>query len=47
MYELGLKAEAFDRAHPEELTDLDSTLMDGLDPSESFDAKKLAALCQK
>ena len=47
MYELGLKAEAFDRARPEELTDLDSTLMDGLDPSESFDAKKLAALCQK
>jgi hypothetical protein len=29
------------------LTDLDSTLMDGLDPNESFDAAKLAALCQK
>jgi hypothetical protein len=47
MYELGLKADAFDRAHPEELTDLDATLMDGLDPNESFDAAKLAALCQK
>ena len=42
MYELGLKAEAFDHAHPAELTDLDSTLMDGLDPNESFDAEKLA-----
>ena len=47
MYELGLKAEAFDRTYPEDLTDLDSTLMDGLDPNESFDAAKLAALCQK
>ena len=40
-------AHGFDRAHPEELTDLDATLMDGLDPNESFDAAKLAALCQK
>ena len=47
MYELGLKAEAFDRTYPEDLTYLDSTLMDGLDPNESFDAAKLAALCQK
>ena len=47
MYELGLKAEAFDRTYPEDLTDLGSTLMDGLDPNESFDAAKLAALCQK
>ncbi|MBJ7419629.1 MAG: hypothetical protein JHD18_05015 [Rhodoferax sp.] len=47
MYELALKAEAFDRAHPEELNDLESTLMDGLDPNETFDNAKLFALCQK
>ncbi len=47
MYELALKAEAYDRANPEELSELESTLMDGLDPNETFDADKLFALCQK
>jgi len=47
MYELALKAEAFDRANPQELNDLESTLMDGLDPNETFDNAKLFALCQK
>jgi len=46
MYELALKAEAFDRANPDEVKELESTLMDGLDPSETFDADKLASLCQ-
>jgi hypothetical protein len=46
MFELALKAEAFDRAQPEDTIDLEATLMDGLDPNESFDAGKLAALCQ-
>ena len=46
-HSLALKAEAFDRAHPEELNDLESTLMDGLDPNETFDNAKLFALCQK
>jgi hypothetical protein len=47
MYELALKAEAFDRANPEEVSELDATLMDGLDPNETFDNAKLSALCQK
>lgn len=47
MYELALKAEAFDRANPEESIELESTIMDGLDPNETFDTAKLAALCQK
>jgi hypothetical protein len=47
MYELALKAEAFDRANPEESNELESTLMDGLDPNETFDTTKLFALCQK
>lgn len=47
IYQLALKAEAFDSAHPEESNELESTLMDGLDPNESFDAEKLKALCQK
>jgi hypothetical protein len=47
MYELALQAEAFDRANPEEVSELDSTLMDGLDPNEAFDNAKLVALCQK
>jgi hypothetical protein len=47
MYELALKAEAFDRANPEESSELESTLMDGLDPNETFDNDKLFALCQK
>jgi hypothetical protein len=47
MYELALKAEAFDRANPEEVSELDATLMDGLDPNETFDNAKLVALCQK
>lgn len=47
MHELALKAEAFDHAHPEESTEFESTLMDGLDPNETFDAAKLLALCQK
>jgi hypothetical protein len=47
MYELALKAEAFDRANPQEVSELDSTLMDGLDPNETFDRAKLSALCQK
>jgi hypothetical protein len=47
MYELALKAEAFDRANPEEVSELDATLMDGLDPNETFDNAKLIALCQK
>jgi predicted DNA-binding protein len=47
MYELALQAEAFDRADPEEVSELDATLMDGLDPNETFDNAKLLALCQK
>ena len=47
MYELALQAEAFDRANPEESNELESTLMDGLDPNETFDIAKLSALCQK
>lgn len=47
MYELALKAEAFDRANPEEVNELESTLMDGLDPNETFDTAKLLALCQQ
>ena len=47
MYELALQAEAFDSANPEEVSELDATLMDGLDPNETFDNAKLLALCQK
>ncbi len=47
MYELALQAEAFDRANPEEVSEFDATLMDGLDPNETFDSAKLLALCQK
>jgi hypothetical protein len=47
MHELALQAEAFDRANPEEVSELDATLMDGLDPNETFDNAKLVALCQK
>ena len=47
MRKLALKAEAFDRTHPGELNDLEATMMDGLDPNESFDTAKLVALCQK
>jgi hypothetical protein len=47
MNELALQTEAFDRAQPHESLDLEATLMDGLNPNESFDADKLAALCQK
>jgi hypothetical protein len=47
MYELALQAEAFDRANPEEVSELDATLMDGLDPNETFDNAKLLTLCQK
>jgi hypothetical protein len=47
MYELALQAEAFDRANPQEVSELDATLMDGLDPNETFDNAKLLALCQK
>ena len=46
-YELALQAEAFDRANPQEVSELDATLMDGLDPNETFDNAKLLALCQK
>ena len=44
MYELALQAEAFDRANPKEVSELDATLMDGLDPNETFDNAKLIAL---
>mgnify|MGYP006049234247 CR=1 FL=1 len=47
IYELAVKAEAFDRANPEDVSELDATLMDGLDPNETFDNAKLLALCQK
>ena len=47
MYDLALQAEAFDRANPQEVSELDATLMDGLDPNETFDNAKLLALCQK
>jgi Arc/MetJ-type ribon-helix-helix transcriptional regulator len=47
MYKLALQAEAFDRANPEEVSELDATLMDGHDPNETFDSAKLLALCQK
>jgi hypothetical protein len=47
MHELALQAQAFDDANPEEANELESTLMDGLDANETFDAAKLSALCQK
>jgi hypothetical protein len=47
MHELALQAEAFDSANAEEVSELDATLMDGLDPNETFDSAKLSALCQK
>jgi hypothetical protein len=47
MYELAVKAEAFARVNPEEVSELDASLMDGLDLNESFDKAKLLALCQK
>ena len=47
MYELAVKAETFARVNPEEVSELDATLMDGLDFNESFDKAKLLALCQK
>ena len=47
MYKLALKAQAFDNVHPEEYGEFESTLMDGLDPNETFDTAKLRALCQK
>lgn len=46
-YELAVKAEAFESATIEQVSELDATLMDGLDPNESFDNAKLLALCQK
>ncbi|PVE07984.1 hypothetical protein B472_06135 [Limnohabitans sp. Rim28] len=47
MHERALQAEAFDRANPEEVSELDTSLMNGLDPNETFDTAKLIALCQK
>jgi alanyl-tRNA synthetase len=47
MHELALKAEAFDRVYHEEVSEFDTSLMDGLDLNETFDAAKLVALCQK
>lgn len=47
MREHALKAEVFDHTNPEEVIELDITLMDGLDPNENFDGVKLLALCQK
>ncbi len=47
MYQLGLKAEQFDHANPQESQDIEVTLMDGLDSNETFDTSKLSALCQK
>lgn len=47
MHALALKAEAFDRVNHEEVSELDTSLMDGLDPNETFDTAKLVALCQK
>lgn len=47
MHELALKAQAFEEANPEESNEFESTLMDGLDPNETFDAEKLFALRQK
>ena len=47
MYELALKAEAFDSFNPEEVSELDSTLADGLDPNETFDSAQFFALCKK
>jgi hypothetical protein len=47
MYQLGLKAEQFDQANPQESQDIEVTLMDGLDSNETFDTSKLSALCQK
>ena len=46
MYQLGLQAEKFDQLHPQERQELDATAMDGLNPDETFDTSKLAALCQ-
>jgi hypothetical protein len=47
MHKLALQAEAFERANPAESNELEATLMDGLDPNETFDTAKLFALCQK
>ena len=45
--EHALKADAFDRINPEEVSELNATLIDGLDPNETFECAKLLALCQK
>lgn len=47
MHELAVTAEALDSATTEEVSEFDATLMDGLDPNETFDNAKLMALCQK
>ena len=47
MYQLGLQAEAYDQEHPEERSELEHTIMDGLDPNETFDVSKLLELCEK
>lgn len=46
MYQLGLQAQRHDQLQPEELQEVDATVMDGLNPDETFDVAKLAALCR-
>jgi hypothetical protein len=47
LYQAALRAQAFDDATPDENALFNITLLDGLDPNESFDIAKLNALCQK
>lgn len=46
LYQAAKQAQAFDDANPDESVSFNSTMLDGLDPNESFDIAKLNALCQ-
>jgi len=47
LYKLALKANEFDVNNPSELEAFTIANLDGLDENETFDIKKLEALCQK
>ena len=47
LFQLALKVEKDDAAHPEELATWNTVASDGLDPNETFDTTKLSLLCQK
>lgn len=43
MHARAIKSEAYDSVHPEESIALEGTIMDGLDPAETFDIDKINA----